>query len=604
MNYTDLDLRSLAHRYRTGATTPEATIAQVYERIERYADPAIWIYLAPICASLERAKALQGNPDVLPLYGVPFAIKDNLDWAEVPTTAGCPAFAYTPKRSAIVVEKLCAAGAIPIGKTNLDQFATGLVGTRTPYGVCRNPFDPRYIPGGSSSGSGAAVSAGLVSFALGTDTAGSGRVPAAFTNIVGLKPTKGYLSTRGLVPAVRSLDCVSIFALTCTDAEAVLQIVGEFDADDPFSRQSESMPLPDLAQLRIGIPANEHLKFFGNADAEQNYHAAIARLGALGCQIVKIDFQPFANTSPLLYEGAWVAERLAGVGEFIKRQPDAVNPVVRQIISSGSRYDAVSAYQGMYRLAELKRLAQIQWQAMDVMAIPTTGTIYTIAEVEAEPIALNTNLGFYTNFVNLLDLSAISVPSGFQSNGLPTGLTLIAPAWHDAFLCRLGAAFQAHLDSKLGATGGSLSKIPAPAPISSQPAASLEQRIKIAIVGAHLTGQPLNHQLTDEQGTFVCACRTSPIYKLYALPGGTIPKPGLVRQVDGGGYAIELEVWELPTAGFGRFVANIPSPLGIGTLVLEDKEEVKGFLCESFAIANAADISHFGGWRAYLASLT
>jgi len=595
-----LDLRSLAGRYRTGATTPEATIAQVYERIEQYADPAVWIYLAPISASLERAKALQDkDPDLLPLYGIPFAIKDNLDWAGVPTTAGCPAFAYTPKESATAIERLCAAGAIPIGKTSLDQFATGLVGTRSPYGVCRNPFDPRYIPGGSSSGSGAAVSAGLVSFALGTDTAGSGRVPAAFTNIVGLKPTKGHLSTRGLVPAVRSLDCVSIFALTCADAEAVLQVAGGFDPDDPFSRQSESVSPPEISGLRIGIPTDDYLQFFGNADAEQNYRAAIARLTSLNYQIVKIDFQAFADTVPLLY-GTWVAERLAAVGEFLKRQPDAVNPTVRQIISGGSCYDAVAAYQDMYRLAQLKRLAQIQWQAMDAIAIPTTGTIYTVAEVEAEPIALNTNLGFYTNFVNLLDLSAVSIPSGFQSNGLPTGLTLIAPAWYDTFLCRLGAAFHAHLGGTLGATGISLSSIPTPAPISTD---SATDSIEIAVVGAHLTGQPLNHQLTSERGKLVRTCRTSSIYKLYALSGGAIPKPGLVRQADGRGYAIELEVWELPTAGFGRFVANIPSPLGIGTLVLEDGEEVKGFLCEPFAIANASDISHFGGWRAYIASL-
>lgn len=601
MNYS-LDLRSLAHRYRTKATTPEAIIAQVYESIEQYADSAVWIYLAPISASLERAKALQGkDPDRLPLYGVPFAIKDNLDWAGVPTTAGCPAFAYTPERSATAIEQLCAAGAIPIGKTNLDQFATGLVGTRSPYGICRNPFDARYIPGGSSSGSAAAVSAGLVSFALGTDTAGSGRVPAAFTNIVGLKPTKGHLSTRGLVPAVRSLDCVSIFALTCADAAAVLQVAAGFDPDDPFSRPAASISPQEISGLRVGIPANEDLKFFGNADAEQNYRTAIAHLEALGCQIVKIHFQVFADTAPLLYQGAWVAERLAAVGEFIDRQPDAVNPIVRQIISGGRHYDAVSAYKGMYRLAQLKRQAEIQWQAMDVLAIPTTGTIYTIAEVEAEPIALNTNLGLYTNFVNLLDLSAISVPSGFQTNKIPTGITLIAPAWHDAFLCRLGGAFQAHLGGTLGATGVSLSSIPTPATISTD---SCADYIKIAVVGAHLTGQPLNHQLTQERGKFVRACRTSSIYKLYALPGGTIPKPGLVRQADGRGYAIELEVWELPTAGFGRFVANIPSPLGIGTLVLEDKEEVKGFLCEPFAIANALDISHFGGWRAYIASLT
>jgi allophanate hydrolase len=597
---TSLDLQTLKQRYQAGVT-PAEVIVQVYERIERYADPAIWIYLAPLAESLQRAEALQsGNPAELPLHGVPFAIKDNLDWAGIPTTAGCPDFAYIPSQSATVVERLCAAGAIPIGKTNLDQFATGLVGTRTPYGICRNPFNSDYIPGGSSAGSGAAVAAGLVSFALGTDTAGSGRVPAAFTNIIGLKPTKGRLSTYGLVPAVRSLDCVSIFALTCPDAAQVLQVAAGFDAADPFSRPALPSAALPIAELRVGIPADRYLNFFGNVDAERNYRAALTRLRELGCQIVEIDFQPFADAVPLLYEGACVAERTVAVGEFLNRQPESANPVVRQIIEGGRRYDAVSAYQDSYKLMALRRQAEPQWQAMDVLALPTTGTIYTIAEVTAEPFALNRNLGLYTNFVNLLDLSAIAVPSGFQTNGLPTGLTLIAPAWQDTFLCRLGAAFHTALGGNLGATDVPLAAIPA-AEVA-QPASS-EDWIKIAVVGAHLTGQPLNSQLTQEQGRLVRSCRTSPIYKLYALTGGALAKPGLIRQADGTGYAIEVEVWELPAAGFGRFVAQIPPPLGIGTLLLEDGEAVKGFLCEPHAIADAPDISHLGGWRAYLASL-
>ena len=452
-----LDLHSLTQRYKTGATTPEAAIAQVYERIERYADPAVWIYTAPLAETLERAKILQDyDPYQLPLYGIPFAIKDYLDWAGVPTTAGCPAFAYTPERSATVVERLCAAGAILIGKTNMDQFATGLVGTRTPYGVCRNPFDSRYIPGGSSSGSSVAVSAGLVSFALGTDTAGSGRVPAAFTNIIGLKPTRGFISTSGLVPAVRTLDCVSVFALTCADAVKVLQVAGGYDANDPFSRPPEARRVLNIAGLRVGVPGDDDLNFFGNVNAQQRYREAIAHLQTLGCLIVPIDFKPFADTAQMLYGGPWVAERLAALGDFLEQQPDAINPVVYEIISSGKRYDAVSAYRALYRLAELRKLAEVQWQAMDILAVPTTGTIYTVAEVEAAPIALNSNLGLYTNFVNLLDLCALSVPSGFQSNGLPTGLTLIAPAWHDSLICSVGAAFHTQLEVTLGATGNSL----------------------------------------------------------------------------------------------------------------------------------------------------
>ncbi len=454
MNWKSLEVRSLLRAYRSGVITPEAIVAQVYQRIEQYADPAIWIYLAPMADSLARVKALsKGDSANLPLYGVPFALKDNIDWAGVPTTAGCPEFAYIPEQSATVFEKLCAAGAIPIGKTNLDQFATGLVGTRSPYGICRNPFNANYIPGGSSAGSGVAVAAGLVSFSLGTDTAGSGRVPAAFTNIVGLKPTKGYLSTGGVVPAVRSLDCVSIFALTCADAEIVLQVASGFDQDDPFSRPMQPIENPDLDHLRVGIPGEDYLDFFRNEDAEQNYQNALAQLQALGCQIVTIDFQPFAQTASLLYEGAWVAERTAAVGKFLEQDHPGINSVVQQIIIGGKQIDAITAFQDFYRLRSLQRQAEQQWEAMDVLALPTTGTIYTIAQVQAEPLILNRNLGLYTNFVNLLDLSAIAVPSGFQTNGLPTGITFIANAWYDNFLCNFGSIFHAKLNGTLGATG-------------------------------------------------------------------------------------------------------------------------------------------------------
>ena len=597
VNYSQsLDIHSLLDRYRTGSIAPADAIASVYDRIERYADPAVWIYLAPQAETLERAKALENlDPQQLPLYGIPFAIKDNLDWAGVPTTAGCPAFARTPARSSAVVERLCAAGAIAIGKTNMDQFATGLVGTRTPYGVCRNPFDRRCIPGGSSSGSAAAVSAGLVSFALGTDTAGSGRVPAAFTNIVGLKPSCGSIGTRGLLPAVRSLDCVSVFALTCADAASVLQVASGFDREDAFSRHPETKVLPDLSSLRVGVPGEGELEFFGNAEAEQRYREAIARLQSLGCTIAPIDFKPFADAAELLYGGPWVAERLAAIGDFLDAHPEDIDPIVYEIISGGKRYDAVAAYRASYRLAELRQKAQIQWQSMDVLAVPTTGTIYTVAEVAAEPIALNTNLGRYTNFTNLLDLCAIAVPSGFQSSGLPAGLTLMAPAWHDLSLCRLGSAFHDRLGGTLGATGLPLPTLPQPV-IAAKP--SSEERVKIAVVGAHLSGEPLNYQLIEGGGILVRACRTSPIYKLYALTGTALGKPGLVRQIEGGS-AIEVEVWELSISAFGGFVAKIPPPLGIGTLVLEDGSTVQGFLCEPYAVADASDISHLGGWRAY-----
>jgi allophanate hydrolase len=441
----NLAINHLRHLYQTREASPAQVLKSIYARIEEYNDPAVWIYLAPLADSL----ALISDQADLPLWGIPFAIKDNIDWAGIPTTAGCPAFAYTPTRSATVIEKLIAAGAIPIGKTNMDQFATGLVGTRSPYGICRNPYDEKYIPGGSSSGSGVAVATEMVSFSLGTDTAGSGRVPAAFTNIVGLKPTKGHISTQGLVPAVRTLDCISIFALNCSDAATVLEIAGGYDATDPFSRVPVSNPSLSLPSLRIGVPSDQYLEFFGNQDAESLYHAGLERLAALGHQIISIDFQPFADTAQMLYGGPWVAERLAILQDFLVTHPPdqfpEVDPTVYGIIQGGDKYDAVSVFQSIYRLAELRRQSEQQWQQMDILAVPTTGTIYSIAEVQASPLQLNSNLGLYTNFVNLLDLTAISIPNGFQSNGLPTGLTLIASAWQESLLCQIGTELQHQL---------------------------------------------------------------------------------------------------------------------------------------------------------------
>jgi allophanate hydrolase len=442
----NLAISHLRHLYQTGETTPDQVIKSIYVRIEEYNDPAVWIYLAPLANSL----ALISDQSDLPLWGIPFAIKDNLDWAGITTTAGCPAFAYTPTRSATVIEKLIAAGAIPIGKTNMDQFATGLVGTRSPYGICRNPYDNKYIPGGSSSGSGVAVATAMVSFSLGTDTAGSGRVPAAFNNIVGLKPTKGHISTQGLVPAVRTLDCVSIFALNCSDAATVLNIAGGYDPSDPFSRMPATKPSLSLPILRIGVPTDQYLEFFGNQDAENLYHAGLDRLSKLGHQIISIDFQSFADTAQMLYGGPWVAERLAILQDFLSTHPpdqfSGVDPTVYGIIQGGDKYDAVSVFQAIYRLADLRRKSEQQWQQMDILAVPTTGTIYSIAEVQASPLQLNSNLGLYTNFVNLLDLAAISIPNGFQSNGLPTGLTLISPAWQESLLVQIGT----ELHNKLG----------------------------------------------------------------------------------------------------------------------------------------------------------
>jgi allophanate hydrolase len=567
--------------HAAGQITPEKFVAETQVRLERSADPAIFIQKLSRDRLWSDAGAGQGAQ---PLRGVTFAIKDNIDLAGVPTTAACPAFAYTPKESAPVVDRLIAAGAVPVGKTNLDQFATGLVGVRSPYGVPKNPFGAEYLPGGSSSGSAVAVAAGLCDFALGTDTAGSGRIPASFNNLVGLKPTKGLLSTCGVVPACRSLDCVSIFTRTVADAAEVLAVAAAFDPEDPFSRVAQP-PLQDESWLvRIGVPWPSQLEFFGNADAAKLFTAAVERWRALGATIVEIDYEPFAAAARLLYEGAWVGERYAAIRGFIETKADQMHPVTRKIIEGAKSLTAAQAFESSYRLAELRREADATWNQVDALLTPTAGTIYKVAEVEADPIKLNSNLGYYTNHMNLLDMCGLAVPAGFLPNGMPWGVTLSAPAFCDDRLLRLGARFLDELTPPRA--------LPAAGPMT-----------HIAVCGAHLSGLPLNAQLTRLGATLVRAARTAPKYRLFALAGTTPPKPGLVRVAEQGA-AIAVEVWELPTAAFGHFVAAIPAPLGIGTLALEDGTTVQGFLCETAAVTGAKDVTSFGGWRAYLASKT
>jgi allophanate hydrolase len=531
-------------------------IDEVYRRIEAHAANPIFIHLLPKAQVLERLRELEGLPRTLPLWGRTFAVKDNIDVAGLPTTAACPAFSYIAKTTAPAVQRLLDAGAVLIGKTNLDQFATGLTGTRSPYGACRNAFDPAYISGGSSSGSALAVALDMASFALGTDTAGSGRVPAAFNNIVGLKPTRGLISTTGVVPACRSLDCVSIFAKTCADAAAILQIAQGADAGNPIA-------LP-LEHFRFAVP--RQLEFHGDRAYAALFAQALDRLQALGGARVEIDFQPFLEVQALLY-GPWVAERTAE--EF---PLEAMLPVTRQIIEAGKRYSATDLFKAQHRLAELQRECREILASADVLVVPGAPTIYRIAEVEAEPLELNSRLGRYTNFVNLLDLAAITVPAGFRPDDLPFGVTLIGPAFSDRALAALGARFAGE------------SEVPA-AP----------KLVKLAVVGAHLSGMPLNHQLTERGAKLLRAARTAPFYRLYAL---NQQKPGLVREAQGA--SIEVEVWEIAAAAFGSFVAEIPAPLGIGTVELEDGEAVKGFLCEQYAVRGAQDISRYGGWRRYL----
>lgn len=602
---TSLDLATLRAAYESGATTPSRLIEELVARREAYDDPALWIHRLSRDDVLAHARRVEARGlAAQPLYGVPFAIKDNIDLAGVPTTAACPEFAYMPAESAAVVRRLLDAGAIPLGKVNLDQFATGLVGVRSPYGTPRNPFRADVIPGGSSSGSAVAVAAGLVSFALGTDTAGSGRVPAGLNGVVGLKPTRGAYSTCGVVPACRSLDCVSIFALNCTDAGVIGAVAEGFDPVDPFSRPRPVVPANHRAAdrpLRIGVPAAGELEFFGDAEAERLFHASLARITALGAERVEIDLTPFRETAALLYQGPWIAERWAALRDFHRRHADAFFPVTRRIIEGGAAPTAADAFEGMYRRAALARRAAAEWAGMDVLLLPTAPRPYTLAEVAAEPMLTNSRLGTYTNFVNLLDLCALAVPAGVRSDGVPWGVTFIAPAWREPLLLELGAMWEGSTRNagvasaqrgNVGPETGAEAKLGRTPPPP-------EPTVRLAVVGAHLSGLPLNHQLTDAGARLVWCGRTAAQYRLYALPGTEPAKPGMVR-VTRDGAAIALEVWELALDAFGRFVAAIPPPLCIGSVALETGQVVKGFLCESAAVAGAIDITAAGGWRAYL----
>jgi allophanate hydrolase len=589
--FTAASLRSL---YRAGTVTPLTVAAEALRRAQNPDHPHVWITLLPRERVMEYAAEL--NPerfDELPLYGVPFAIKDNIDLADIPTTCACPAFARTPQRSAAVVERLIAAGAIPIGKTNLDQFATGLVGTRTPYGVCHSVFDSRYLSGGSSSGSGVAVASGMVAFALGTDTAGSGRVPAAFNHLVGLKPTRGLLSARGVFPACRSLDCVSIFAGTCADAQAVVKVAAAFDEDDPYSRSAA--PLSWNPRPRVGVPPRSQWEFFGDTEARTLFERAIQELRQAKVEVVEFDFAPFLEAARLLYAGPWVAERRWALGDFLTEHGEAMDPTVREIISGADRYRATDVFDGMYRLEALRQRAAREWVEMDAILLPTTGTIYTIAEVQADPVRLNTNLGYYTNFVNLFDLTGVAIPAGFRPNGLPFGVTLLGPAFSESELLALGDRLHRRLATEIGRTGVELAHQP-------EASASKGDAVHLAVVGAHLSGQPLNWQLTQRGGQLVKSTRTAQHYRLYALANTTPPKPGLVRVEEDAGEGIEVEVWALDAKAFGEFVAEVPPPLAIGNAMLEDGTSVKSFVCEPSALKGAEEITRFGGWRSYLAS--
>ncbi|MDB5804296.1 MAG: allophanate hydrolase [Betaproteobacteria bacterium] len=597
----NLLISSLRRQYLAGSLTPATAMQEVLARCDAAGEDNAWISrvsaagIAAQVAMLEQRRATAGGSLAgLPLYGVPFAIKDNIDYAGMHTTAACKEFAFMPVESAAVVQRLVDAGAILVGKTNLDQFATGLVGTRSPYGAVKNSFKPEYISGGSSSGSASVVARGLVSFALGTDTAGSGRIPAGFNNIVGIKPTVGRLSARGMLPACRSLDCVSIFALTAADGAQVLAAASGFDPGDTYSRHPAAGAATLGAAPRLGIPAQ--LEFFGDAEQQRVFEQAVERAQRMGAVISSIDLSPFLATAALLYDGPWVAERYAAIETVMRERPEIVHPVVREVIAGATAYSAVDAFKAYYRREELRRMTAPVWKDIDALLVPSAPTIYTIKEVNDDPVVKNSHLGTYTNFVNLLDLCAIAVPAAMRNDGLPFGITLIAPAWYDEALVGFADRWQHDTGLPLGATGLEL-----PAQDTSALAPPAPGHARIAVVGAHLRGLPLNHQLTTRGARFAGEALSAPAYRLYALPGTVPPKPGMLRA--DGGASIALELWDVPLESFGAFVAEVPPPLAIGSVQLQDGAWVKGFVCEGIAAAGATDISSFGGWRAYLASL-
>ncbi|RFU49615.1 allophanate hydrolase [Paraburkholderia sp. DHOC27] len=612
---------TLAARYAAGTLTPTQCIDETLQRIEAAGRPEAWIYrvsaeaLYARAAQLDvlRAEAGAAVFERLPLFGIPFAVKDNIDVAGLPTTAACPGFAYTPTESAFVVQRLLDAGAMLIGKTNLDQFATGLVGVRSPFGAVRQFEFAERVSGGSSSGSAVTVAAGCVAFSLGSDTAGSGRVPAGFNELVGLKPTLGLVSKRGVVPACKTLDTVSIFAHSVGDAWQVLNQLAKFDSLDSYSRRVLALGLTAGA-CRIGVPAQA--EFYGDSHAAQAFEAALDTLRAhLAPNPAAIDLVPFTQVSALLYDGPWVAERRAAVGEFFDTHRADMDAVVAGVISKADQFSAVDAFNAQYRLAELKRHAEKVFEDIDVLIVPTTPTHPTIAAVKANPVELNSQLGYYTNFVNLLDLCALSVPCVRRADGLPAGVTLIAPAGADHRLAVLGAQIQAlFFDAATHAHADD---------IKLQPLLTDEPSITVAVVGAHLRGQPLNWQLLQAGARFLEATHTSPDYRLFALAGTTPPKPGLVHAPQNVSHvtpqhteqakaiqapeAIAIELWQVPLRLFGALVAQVPAPLGIGTVRVADGRTVHGFICEPAAVtpaAGAREITQYGGWLAYLASLS
>jgi allophanate hydrolase len=598
----NMSIASLRAAYLSQSLKPLDVLADIRERAAENAEHNIWIHLLSEAELSPYLKALEEkDPQSHPLWGIPFAIKDNIDLADIATTAACKEFAFVPTRSAQVVQQLIDAGAIPVGKTNLDQFATGLNGTRSPWGACKNSFNPEYISGGSSSGSSVAVALGLASFSLGTDTAGSGRIPACFNNLVGVKPTLGLLSATGMLPACRSLDCMTIFAYSAADANAVLSVAEGFDATDAYSRKNpflnQSRQFGErTGALTIGVIAKSQLKFFGDEAYEKTYWQTLDALSKQDIEFVEVDYAPFEEAAKLLYEGPWVSERYLATMPLIEEQPDAMFPVVREIIEKGKTPLATELFSAEYRLQALKQRCSEQLERVDCLLTPTAGRCFTIDEMLAEPIKRNSELGYYTNFMNLCDMSSVAVPMAFADNGLPFGITLVGPKFGDRELLAIAQRLHKPAELGLGATGfidGSVELA----------TTNNTKTIDVLVCGAHLEGLPLNWQLTERRAVLKESTFTAPVYRMYALAGGPPFRPGLVLDKELGAK-IEVEIWSVPAEEFGSFVNGIPAPLGIGKVQLVDGRSVSGFICEPYGLEGAKEITQLGGWRAYLQQLS
>ena len=584
-------IASLRSAYATFDVTPREVITDIIDRAAPLAENNLWICAPDMRYIDPYLDALESSPkEDKPLWGIPFAVKDNIDVAGFPTTAACPAFSYLPETSAWVVQQFINAGAIPVGKTNLDQFATGLVGTRSPYGICTNPQHSDYISGGSSSGSAVAVANGLAVFALGTDTAGSGRIPAAFNGLVGLKPSRGLLSTSGVVPACRSIDCVSLFSNNMADAALLFGIGASFDAGDGYARPN---PFTNQAQhfghwpepLTLGVLPEEALKFFDNQDFQSAYASSLDRLQTAGVELVTLDWTPFAAAAAELYQGPWVAERYLAAEQLLVEQPDALLEVTRGIISPGKDFAATDLLRSTYKLATYRQAALTELSRCDALLTPTAGTRYSVQALSEDPLVPNSNLGYYTNFMNLLDFCGVAFPGVTTETGQPFGLTLVADRDRDVALLSMAEQLSGTMTDRSSTADTHI----------------LTETIDLMVCGAHMSGLPLNWQLTQRGGKHIRTCATKPSYKMYALPGGPPYRPGLVKS-QSGGAAIDVEVWRLPAANFASFVQGIPAPLGVGTVELEAGEQVTGFICETDGLEHATDITHFGGWRGYLAA--